>query len=1233
MSRTELSRSSKTIFRLSVAALALLVTPGSITSAPLPWLKAAFAQSSEVDFPIPDSLPEDAEVRVDGTSSMAVLNQALKQQFTEQYPDAKVELNSGNSDEALADLINGEIDIAAIGRRLTEDEKAKGLAEVPIERGKIAIIIGSDNPYEGNISFEEFARIFRGEITDWSEVGGEPGPIRFVDRPEFSDTRRALSTYEVFEVAPFEAGLTSTPVTDDETEAVIDELGADGISYAIADQVLDQENGVRIVSMHQTLPDDPRYPYSQPRNYVYQADGDNPAAQAFLGVASSDEGRALAAAVTAATLATQVEEAAEAEAETEATPTPEATETPVEAEADATATTETEVETAPATTDTDTDAALVPDADSATATTRDGGGFPWWLLFLLGIPLLGALLWWLLGRGGDERDARQTIGTATRPEAETGTVSPRERLETDRINAAGRVDTPDVATPEVTTPEVTAPAVATPEVTTPEVTTPDINANLPTVEGAATLPETPSVTTPDVTTPSVTTPSVTTPNITTPNINPGAVGAGIAGVAAGAAGLAAWARRPRSSRITLSPSGENAHAYWTVTDSDREAIQEHGGQDFKLRLYDVTGLDLDTQPAHDVREIDCSVFDREKQIALPARDRDYLVEAGYVTPDGEWLQLARSNSMRIPSEDTLEIPSVGTPTIDSPTAEIPTTAQPAEPDLFTPVTETTTGTPGLGAGTIGAGLAGAGALAGAGLAGATSREQDDQPQPGQTEETAEVPLLGHDVSDPQCWITLRADDEQQVTARWHLTQVQRDALQQTAQPLQLLVYDITDVDVDIQAPNTCQIHNCSHLSSVDDQEYQVSVPRSERYYVAEIGHVTGHNAVTGREQWVAFARSNNVRVPELEGESADVAEEDGGMITTATTPLGVPLLTTQSRVQIEPNPSDEMSISWTVPETDQDVAKQRGGQQFQMRLHDVTGVDPETEPAHSIYRYHCDETDQNLQVTAPVSGRDYIAELGYSTPDGRWLQVARSESMRIPASDPVTPPDSTMGVAPGSTSDSSVTLVEPTVPGGGAAPETSGAIPGAAIAGGAAIAAGGAALGAAAGRRVTEPTPSPAPSPTSGVIYRPVEIPVGTTSAERVMPRSGCKIEHLTVDSKANCYILESDQIRELKKAAVSKVLQPGIYLIRIKSGSFSYSSQSSSGEPIVLLWIDGGRVMNQKTTMPVPATWSTLNGYNENLTIKVLETTTLYAFFIDTHKEDNQGEVTLSVARLYPNN
>ena len=171
---------------------------------------------------------------------MIVINEALKKRFEEKFPGTKVELAASGTDEALKALLKGDINLAAVGRPLTSQERSQGLVAVPVGREKIAIIVGSDNPFKGNLTFEQFAKIFRGEITNWSQVGGSPGPIRFIDRPNASDTRRSLSNYKVFRVAKFATGADATQLPQDDTAAIVRDLGKNGISYAVVSQVLNQ---------------------------------------------------------------------------------------------------------------------------------------------------------------------------------------------------------------------------------------------------------------------------------------------------------------------------------------------------------------------------------------------------------------------------------------------------------------------------------------------------------------------------------------------------------------------------------------------------------------------------------------------------------------------------------------------------------------------------------------------------------------------------------------------------------------------------------------------------------------------------------------------------------------------------------------------------------------------------------------------------------------------------------
>jgi hypothetical protein len=127
------------------------------------------------------------------------------------------------------------------------------------------------------------------------------------------------------------------------------------------------------------------------------------------------------------------------------------------------------------------------------------------------------------------------------------------------------------------------------------------------------------------------------------------------------------------------------------------------------------------------------------------------------------------------------------------------------------------------------------------------------------------------------------------------------------------------------------------------------------------------------------------------------------------------------------------------------------------------------------------------------------------------------------------------------------------------------------------------------------------------------------------------QVEDLVVHTQRNCYYIEPESARKLKQeTSASRILQPGTYIVRIKSDAFSYRSDFNRlGEPWILLWIYGGKIVNRKTNIEVNSTWTTLNGYADVLVLDVRETTTLSAFFLDTFLSDRGGGAVLSLIRI----
>jgi hypothetical protein len=126
-------------------------------------------------------------------------------------------------------------------------------------------------------------------------------------------------------------------------------------------------------------------------------------------------------------------------------------------------------------------------------------------------------------------------------------------------------------------------------------------------------------------------------------------------------------------------------------------------------------------------------------------------------------------------------------------------------------------------------------------------------------------------------------------------------------------------------------------------------------------------------------------------------------------------------------------------------------------------------------------------------------------------------------------------------------------------------------------------------------------------------------------------ITDLVVNSSKNCYNLTTEQMEGIQNKGVTAELTQGIYVVRIKEGSFDYvkDSEDLESEPLVMLWIYGGKFKNLKTNKQVSASWSTLNGYDDTLTIAVSEPSKLCAFFFDTEVNDNAGDVTISVVKV----
>ena len=110
----------------------------------------------------------------------------------------------------------------------------------------------------------------------------------------------------------------------------------------------------------------------------------------------------------------------------------------------------------------------------------------------------------------------------------------------------------------------------------------------------------------------------------------------------------------------------------------------------------------------------------------------------------------------------------------------------------------------------------------------------------------------------------------------------------------------------------------------------------------------------------------------------------------------------ESRIMLMPRDPQWAYAYWDVPNAHKEELRSQGGQQLAIRIYDVTDVDLNSQAAHSVQEYLCDEMAREWYLPIPVSDRDYAADVGYRCADGRWLILARSATVSIP---PVYPSD------------------------------------------------------------------------------------------------------------------------------------------------------------------------------------------------------------------------------------
>ena len=138
-----------------------------------------------------DTVARSGTVNTDGSTSMKDVMGVLIETYGEIQKDVTVNYSGTGSGAGIEAVLAGNVDIGLSSRALKAEEEEKGAVGHVVALDGVAIVV---NPASGveDLTVEQIAQIFKGEITNWSELGGEDAEIAVLGREDGSGTRSAF---------------------------------------------------------------------------------------------------------------------------------------------------------------------------------------------------------------------------------------------------------------------------------------------------------------------------------------------------------------------------------------------------------------------------------------------------------------------------------------------------------------------------------------------------------------------------------------------------------------------------------------------------------------------------------------------------------------------------------------------------------------------------------------------------------------------------------------------------------------------------------------------------------------------------------------------------------------------------------------------------------------------------------------------------------------------------------
>ena len=233
---------------ISIALIAMLVVAMAGCSQSQPAVTtAAPAETAAQTTAAPQTEAPAAlsgTVATDGSTSMEKVIGALGEAFMEANSGVNFTYNPTGSGSGITAVSEGRCDIGLSSRALKDSEVASGLVGTVLAYDGIAVIVNPANTVE-DLGIETIAKIYTGEITNWSEVGGADAEIVLVGREAGSGTRSGFEELtETVDKCKYRQELTST---GDVITAVAQ--NPDAIGYASLASVKDSVKALKVAGV------------------------------------------------------------------------------------------------------------------------------------------------------------------------------------------------------------------------------------------------------------------------------------------------------------------------------------------------------------------------------------------------------------------------------------------------------------------------------------------------------------------------------------------------------------------------------------------------------------------------------------------------------------------------------------------------------------------------------------------------------------------------------------------------------------------------------------------------------------------------------------------------------------------------------------------------------------------------------------------------------------------------